>query len=143
MLPLGGVSEVASTSDQLGDGVDKDERYALNIQDVKMNEDEITTDYPLPSYYKYYQQETNEFVRTIKTNSATSIILGQQTRYKDSYISIKRLELLPMMRPCLDTDVTIFGSGLLAKDDGSSWISLDGSLDGSDKLICFFLAVFL
>ena len=44
-----------------------------------------------------------------------------------------------MMRPCLDTDVTIFVSGLLAKDDGSSWISLDGS----NKLICFFLAVFL
>ena len=33
-LKLGGVSEVASTSDQLGDGVDKNERYALNIQDA-------------------------------------------------------------------------------------------------------------
>lgn len=33
-LRLGGVSEVASTSDQLGDGVDKNERYALNIQNA-------------------------------------------------------------------------------------------------------------
>ena len=34
-LMLGGVSEVASTSGQLGDGADKDERYALNIQDAE------------------------------------------------------------------------------------------------------------
>ncbi|KAF3517285.1 hypothetical protein DY000_02059415 [Brassica cretica] len=31
-LRLGGVSEVSSTSDQLGDGVDKDERYALKYK---------------------------------------------------------------------------------------------------------------
>ncbi|KAF2584496.1 hypothetical protein F2Q70_00035540 [Brassica cretica] len=34
-LRLGGVSEVASTSSQLGDGADKDERYDLNIQDAE------------------------------------------------------------------------------------------------------------
>ncbi|WZZ26684.1 hypothetical protein YC2023_010085 [Brassica napus] len=34
-LRLGGVSEVTSTSSQLGDGADKDERYALNIQDAE------------------------------------------------------------------------------------------------------------
>ena len=73
-LRLGGVSKVASTSDQLGDGVNKDERYIINLQDeeymksieaprrkrsstsnrfnITVTEDEIATDYLLPKFYQ-------------------------------------------------------------------------------------------
>ncbi|KAJ4900746.1 DNA (cytosine-5)-methyltransferase 1 [Raphanus sativus] len=161
-LRLGGVSEVATTSDQLGHGVDWDERYAITIQDEEymksmqqprkkrsstsnlFNEDEIATDYPLPSYYNYSQQETDECALY---NAGYLVQLPRRIlhnwalyNYDLRFIS---LEFLPMMRPCLGTDVTIYGSGLLAEDDGSSWISLDGSDISTQSEDCKGMPIYL
>ncbi|WZZ74546.1 hypothetical protein YC2023_085916 [Brassica napus] len=50
------------------------------------------------------------------------------------------LELLPMMRP---TDETIFGAGLLAEDDGSSWFCLDGSDISTQSHDCKGIPIYL
>ncbi|KAL0387275.1 UNVERIFIED_CONTAM: DNA (cytosine-5)-methyltransferase 1B [Sesamum radiatum] len=63
---------------------------------IKINEDEIANDYPLPAYYKTSNEETMN-------------------------ARLVPLELLPL-KPCAEIDVTIFGSGIMTADDGSGYI---------------------
>ncbi|KAF2532550.1 hypothetical protein F2Q70_00032200 [Brassica cretica] len=58
----------------------------------------------------------------------------------NSETSLISLELLPMMRP---TDETIFGAGLLAEDDGSSWFCLDGSDISTQSHDCKGIPIYL
>ncbi|KAK4740996.1 hypothetical protein SAY87_024584 [Trapa incisa] len=103
---------------------------------IKINEDEIANDYPLPAYYKNDELETDEFI--IFDNELTMVdiddlpqnMLNGWSLY-DSDSRMISLELLPM-RPCEDIDVTIFGSGIMTADDGSGFfLDTDGEQSSS------------
>lgn len=103
---------------------------------IKINEDEIANDYPLPAYYKNDEQETDEFI--IFDNDLDMVDIDELPRSMlhdwslyDSDSRLISLELLPM-KPCDDIDVTIFGSGLMTADDGSGFfLDTDGSQSSS------------
>ncbi|GLT76699.1 hypothetical protein SLA2020_483440 [Shorea laevis] len=96
---------------------------------IKINEDEITIDYPLPSYYRSSIQETDEYVifdndmETSNPDDLPRSMLHNWSLYNSDSRLIS-LELLPM-KPCADIDVTIYGSGIMTSDDGSGFC-LDG-----------------
>ncbi|CBI27718.3 unnamed protein product, partial [Vitis vinifera] len=83
---------------------------------IKINEDEIANDYPLPAYYKTSNQETDEFlvfdsdIYMCDTDELPRSMLHNWSLYNSDSRLIS-LELLPM-KPCADIDVTIFGSGV-------------------------------
>ncbi|KAG7537210.1 C-5 cytosine methyltransferase [Arabidopsis suecica] len=163
VLRIDGVSEVAESeamiSDQLVDGADEDRRYAKVLQDeeyrksmqrsrkntssasasnkfyIKINEDEIASDYPLPSYYKNSKEETDELILYDASYEVYAEDLPRRMLHNWAlYNSDSRfisLELLPM-KHCDDIDVTIFGSGVVTDDDGS-WTSLDDPDSGSQS----------
>ncbi|KAG2308102.1 hypothetical protein Bca4012_082856 [Brassica carinata] len=150
VLRIDGVSEKAMTSDQ--QLVDEDERFARLVQDeeymksmqrprknsssasvsskgyIMTTEDEITDDYPLPDHYKNSQVETDElllyedYYYEVDIDDLPRKMLHNWALY-DIDSRLISLELLPM-KPCADIDVTIFGSGLMADDQGI-WIDLD------------------
>ncbi|AEE83379.1 (cytosine-5-)-methyltransferase [Arabidopsis thaliana] len=139
------------TSDHLVDGAeDEDVKYAKLIQEeeyrksmersrnkrssttsggssrfyIKISEDEIADDYPLPSYYKNTKEETDELVLfeagyEVDTRDLPCRTLHNWTLYNSDSRMIS-LEVLPM-RPCAEIDVTVFGSGVVAEDDGSGF----------------------
>ncbi|KAG7543101.1 C-5 cytosine methyltransferase [Arabidopsis thaliana x Arabidopsis arenosa] len=138
----------AVTSDQLmDDAEDEDVKYAKLIRDeeyrksldrarnmkssttsnnfyIKINEDEIDNDYPLPSYYKNTEKETDELVLfdhgyEVETRYLPWRTLHNWVLYKSdsSFISLE----LFLMQPCDDSDVTVFGSGVVAEDDGTGF----------------------
>ncbi|KAL1190939.1 DNA (cytosine-5)-methyltransferase 1 [Cardamine amara subsp. amara] len=152
-LRIDGVSQVAEgetlTTDQLDDGADKDGKYMKLLQDeeyrqsmqrprkksstasknvyIKIDEDEIANDYPLPSYYKTSKEETDELLLSdagyeVNPNDLPSRTLHNWALY-NSDLRLISLELLPM-KQCDNMDVTIFGSGVVTDDDGS-WFSID------------------
>ncbi|XP_057452069.1 DNA (cytosine-5)-methyltransferase 1-like [Lotus japonicus] len=92
---------------------------------IKINEDEIANDYPLPAYYKTSLQETDEFIvfdndyDIYDTEELPRSMLHNWTLY-NSDARLVSLELLPM-KPCSEIDVTIFGSGIMTSDDGSGF----------------------
>ncbi|KAK9287513.1 hypothetical protein L1049_015934 [Liquidambar formosana] len=92
---------------------------------IKINEDEIANDYPLPSYYKTPFQETEEYVifdgeiDTCSPDKLPRSMLHNWSLY-NSDLRLISLELLPM-KPCADIDVTIYGSGIMTADDGSGY----------------------
>ncbi|RDY07106.1 DNA (cytosine-5)-methyltransferase 1, partial [Mucuna pruriens] len=92
---------------------------------IKINEDEIANDYPLPAYYKTSLQETDEFIVFDNDYDMYDIedlprsMLHNWSLY-NSDARLVSLELLPM-KPCSDIDVTIFGSGIMTSDDGSGF----------------------
>ena len=92
---------------------------------IKINEDEIANDYPLPAYYKTSLQETDEFLVFDNDYDVYDIedlprsMLHNWSLY-NSDARLISLELLPM-KPCSDIDVTIFGSGIMTEDDGSGF----------------------
>ncbi|GAB2287655.1 hypothetical protein Dimus_022025 [Dionaea muscipula] len=101
---------------------------------IKINEDEIANDYPLPTYYKTSVEETDEYI--IFDNDMDICDVDQLPRSMlhnwSLYNSDSRLislELLPM-KPCADIDVTIYGSGNMTDDDGSGFC-LDGECNQS------------
>ncbi|GFY94673.1 DNA methyltransferase 2 [Actinidia rufa] len=89
---------------------------------IKINEDEIANDYPLPAYYETCHQETDEsviFYGDFNANNPDELprsMLHNWALY-NSDSRIISLELLPM-KPCADIDVTIYGSGVMTNDDG-------------------------
>ncbi|GAV80752.1 DNA_methylase domain-containing protein/BAH domain-containing protein/DNMT1-RFD domain-containing protein [Cephalotus follicularis] len=95
---------------------------------IKINEDEIADDYPLPAYYKNSKEETDELivfdsdVGMCDTDELPRSMLHNWSLYNSDSRLIS-LELLPM-KPCADIDVSIFGSGVMTVDDGSGF-SLD------------------
>ncbi|XP_038712503.1 DNA (cytosine-5)-methyltransferase 1B-like [Tripterygium wilfordii] len=90
---------------------------------IKINEDEIANDYPLPAYYTSSHEETDEFLifdlDTDDPDHLPKSMLDNWTLYNSDSRLIS-LELLPM-KPCADIDVTVFGSGLMMEDDGSGF----------------------
>ncbi|EOA12790.1 hypothetical protein CARUB_v10025739mg [Capsella rubella] len=161
VLRIDGVSEVAVTnaltSKQLVDGADDDRRYAKLLQDeeyrksmqrprknsssasasnkfyIKINENEIASDYPLPSYYKNTKEETDELMLSdalyeLDAEDLPQRMLHNWTLYNSDSRMIS-LELLPM-KHCDDTDVSIFGSGMVT-DDNLCWFSPDDPDSGS------------
>ncbi|XWS41226.1 hypothetical protein CRYUN_Cryun17cG0062700 [Craigia yunnanensis] len=92
---------------------------------IKINEDEIANDYPLPAYYTNSNEETDELVvfesdiDVCHPEELPRSMLHNWSFYNSDSRLIS-LELLPM-KPCADIDVTIFGSGVMAADDGSGF----------------------
>lgn len=91
---------------------------------IKINEDEIANDYPLPAYYKNSIEETDEFIVVdSEVDDLPTHMLHNWCLYNSDSRLIS-LELLPM-KPCPDIDVSIFGSGVMSEDDGSCGFDLD------------------
>lgn len=92
---------------------------------IKINEDEIANDYPLPAYYQTSNQETDEFLvfdsdfDICDPEDLPRSMLHNWALYNSDSRLIP-LELLPM-KPCADMDVTVFGSGVMTSDDGSGF----------------------
>ncbi|XXG86986.1 hypothetical protein AAC387_Pa11g1783 [Persea americana] len=92
---------------------------------VKINEDEIANDYPLPAYYKTSAQEMDEYLlfeddtNEYYPNELPRRMLHNWSLYNSDSRLIS-LELLPM-RPWTEVDVTVFGSGAMTEDDGSGF----------------------
>ncbi|CAL0328676.1 unnamed protein product [Lupinus luteus] len=103
---------------------------------IKIDEDEIANDYPLPVYYKTSLQETDEFIVFDNDYDVYDIedlprsMLHNWSLY-NSDARLISLELLPM-KSCSDIDVTIFGSGVMTADDGSGF-HLDTDADQSSS----------
>ncbi|XP_073138659.1 DNA (cytosine-5)-methyltransferase 1B-like isoform X4 [Henckelia pumila] len=96
---------------------------------IKINEDEIAHDYPLPAYYKACSEETDEYIIFDSGAGVYDIDDLPKNRLHNwalynSDARLVPLELLPM-KPCSEMDVAIFGSGLMTVDDGSGY-NLDG-----------------
>ncbi|KMT03309.1 hypothetical protein BVRB_8g198470 [Beta vulgaris subsp. vulgaris] len=105
---------------------------ASNKYYIKINEDEIAIDYPLPAYYKPNEEETDEYILFDNDMDVTdpdelprSMLHNWSLYNSDS--RLVSLELLPM-KPCDDIDVAIFGSGIVTDDDGSGFC-----LDADDQ----------
>uniref|UniRef100_A0A5B6YSJ6 DNA (cytosine-5)-methyltransferase n=1 Tax=Davidia involucrata TaxID=16924 RepID=A0A5B6YSJ6_DAVIN len=103
---------------------------------IKINEDEIANDYPLPAYYKIHDQETDEYIvfdsdiDMCYTDELPRSMLHNWSLY-NSDLRLISLELLPM-KPCAEIDVTIFGSGVMTADDGTGFcLDTDSSSSGS------------
>ncbi|GKC25486.1 DNA cytosine-5-methyltransferase, partial [Tanacetum coccineum] len=106
---------------------------------IQINEDEIANNYPLPTYYKTFAEETEEYVifndfETMDAEQLPRSMLHNWSLYNYDSRLIS-LELLPM-KPCADIDVTVFGSGVMTADDGSGLCSDDepGSTSGSSTV---------
>ncbi|VVB07151.1 unnamed protein product [Arabis nemorensis] len=173
-LRIGGVSEVAESKalacDQLVDGVDEDRRYAKLLQDeeyrksmqqprrnsssasasnkvyIKIDEDEIANDYPLPAYFKNSVDEADELLLyepVYEVDQLPRRMLHNWALYNSDTRFIS-LELLPM-KPCADIDINIYGSGVMTEDDGT-WIDIndsDSSTQGSQQQDLGGMAIFL
>jgi DNA (cytosine-5)-methyltransferase 1 len=109
---------------------------ASNTIYIKINEDEIANDYPLPVFYKHSDEETDEYVVVASDDvidhpdDLPRKMLHNWSLYNSDSRLIS-LELLPM-KPCEDIDVTIFGSGRMTEDDGSGFC-LDDDPDQSSS----------
>ncbi|KAA8536618.1 hypothetical protein F0562_029096 [Nyssa sinensis] len=111
---------------------------SLNKFYIKINEDEIANDYPLPAYYKTLIQETDEYVifdseiDIRDPNELPRSMLHNWTLY-NSDARLISLELLPM-KPCADIDVTIYASGIMTADDGGGFcLDTDSNLCSSSS----------
>ncbi|OVA11624.1 Bromo adjacent homology (BAH) domain [Macleaya cordata] len=91
---------------------------------IKINEDEIANDYPLPAYYNTAVQEMDEYllfdtdVSMCDPDYLPRNMLHNWSLYNSDSRLIS-LELLPMKSA--EADVTIFGSGTMTADDGSGF----------------------
>lgn len=102
---------------------------------IKINEDEIANDYPLPAYYKPCESETDEYVvfdsDIMWDVSELPLNMLHNWSLYNSDSRLVSLELLPM-KPCADIDVTIYGSGSMTNDDGSGFcLDSDPSMTSS------------
>ncbi|KAK1370728.1 DNA (Cytosine-5)-methyltransferase [Heracleum sosnowskyi] len=91
---------------------------------IRINEVEIDNDYLLPAYCESTIQETDEYINcdgSIDIHDPDELprpsMLHNWSLYNSDFRLIS-LELIPI-RPCPDINVTIFGSGVMADDDGS------------------------
>ncbi|XWS16658.1 hypothetical protein CRYUN_Cryun34aG0110000 [Craigia yunnanensis] len=92
---------------------------------IKINEDDIANDYPLPAFYESGIQETDEYfifnndMDTTNPEDLPHNMLHNWSLYNLDSRMIS-LELLPM-KSCADNDNTIYGSGIMTADDGSGF----------------------
>eukprot|EP01018_Ginkgo_biloba_P000890 Gb_34186 [translate_table: standard] len=150
--------------------VDEDEKLARLIQEekdweamkpsrksqgkkkfyIKINEDEIANDYPLPAFYKVIEDEMDEYVLFDNDSSvvAPEDLPRRMLHSWSLYNSDSRLvplELLPMLAGT-ETDAEIFGSGIMTEDDGSGYCLDDDSgrnrmsEDKEPEGICIYLS---
>ena len=106
---------------------------------IKINEDEIANDYPLPAFYKTTKDEMDEYVifdgdmDICDPDDLPRSMLHNWSLYNADSRLIS-LELLPM-KPCDDIDVTIYGSGIMTADDGSGFcLDADTSVSSSVQI---------
>lgn len=97
---------------------------------IKINEDEIANDYPLPAYYKSSVEEMDEYMffeddGLMYPADLPRAVLHNWSLY-NSDSRLVSLELLPI-RPGAEVDIAIFGSGIMMLDDGSGF-------DGENKV---------
>ncbi|KAH7279981.1 hypothetical protein KP509_37G046300 [Ceratopteris richardii] len=92
---------------------------------IKINEDEIANDYPPPAFYTAEDEEMDEYVLFDEDTAVTAPedlprrMLHDWALYNcDS--RLVSLELLPMLAGT-ETDIEIFGSGIMTEDDGSGY----------------------
>nr|GMC78622.1 DNA (cytosine-5)-methyltransferase 1B-like [Ipomoea batatas] len=108
-----------------------------NNYHVKISEDEIADDYPVPAYYKTEVQERDEY--TI-FDEDTCIFYPDQLPHSslhnwsvyNSERKMISLELLPM-KSCPGIDMTVYGSGTMTADDGSGFYLQDDNGPSSSK----------
>lgn len=149
-VKIGKSSTAAASSAPVAD---KDEKLARSIHEekdweaakpsrksqgkkfyIKINEDEIANDYPLPAFYKADEDEMDEYVLFDDYSSALAPedlprrMLHDWSLY-NSDSRLVSLELLPMLGST-ETDTEIFGSGIMTEDDGSGYCLYDGSAGG-------------
>lgn len=130
--------------------VKEDEKLARSIQDgndwkaakpsrksprkkvyIKINEDEIANDYPLPAFYKADEHEMDEYVLF---NDDSSVLAPEDLPHRmlndwslyNSDLRLVSLELLPMLGGT-ETDTEIFGSGIMIEDDDCGYCLDDDS----------------
>ncbi|EPS62932.1 cytosine-specific methyltransferase, partial [Genlisea aurea] len=93
---------------------------------VKINEDEIANDYPLPVFYEASVEEIDEYI-LFESGFEVQYVDDLPRSMLDNWVlynsdgRLVPLELLPL-KPCDDIDVTIFGSGIMTVDDGSGYM---------------------
>ncbi|XP_057863874.2 DNA (cytosine-5)-methyltransferase 1B [Cryptomeria japonica] len=91
---------------------------------VKINEDEIANDYPLPAFYKATEDEMDEYLFyddscILDPEDLPRRMLHDWSLY-NSDSRLVPLELLPMLGGT-ETDTAVFGSGVMTEDDGSGY----------------------
>ncbi|XP_052148425.1 DNA (cytosine-5)-methyltransferase 1A [Oryza glaberrima] len=88
---------------------------------IKICETEIANDYPLPAYYKPYNQEMDEYIFDsdigMYSDDVPVRILDNWALYNSDSRLIS-LELIPM-KAGAENDIVVFGSGFMREDDGS------------------------
>ncbi|KAJ7517728.1 hypothetical protein O6H91_21G038100 [Diphasiastrum complanatum] len=92
---------------------------------IKINEDEIANDYPLPAYYEAEEEETDEYI--LFDDDVSPLAPEDLPRRKlhdwalyNSESRLISLELLPMLAGA-EVDVDIYGSGIMTEDDGDDF----------------------
>ncbi|XP_068639669.1 DNA (cytosine-5)-methyltransferase 1B-like isoform X2 [Aristolochia californica] len=104
---------------------------------IKINEDEIANDYPLPAYYKSSAEEIDEYIffdddsHCLYPDELPRRMLHNWSLY-NSESRLISLELLPVC-PGAQVDVTIFGSGNMTEDNGSGFCIEGDSVQSSSS----------
>lgn len=90
---------------------------------IKISEDEIANDYPLPAFYKPITDEMDEYIfdsdDIFYAQDLPRRVLNNWALYNSDSRLIS-LELVPMT-PGTENDVMVFGSGFMKEDDGSGF----------------------
>ncbi|KAK6939353.1 DNA (cytosine-5)-methyltransferase 1, replication foci domain [Dillenia turbinata] len=104
---------------------------------IKINEDEIAGDYPLPAYYDSAEPEADEYILfdsdagTCHVDDLPRKSLHNWALY-NSDSRLVSLELLPM-RSCAETDLTIFASGMMTDDESNGYGDTDPTQSSSSN----------
>ncbi|KAK9098487.1 hypothetical protein Syun_025532 [Stephania yunnanensis] len=107
---------------------------------IKINENEIANDYPLPAYYKTTIEEMDEYivfesdVSTCSPDLLPRHVLHNWSLYNSDSRLIS-LELLPM-EACDEIDVTIFGSGVMTMEDNDGFCPGGNAIQSSSSASC-------
>ncbi|CAM6109925.1 unnamed protein product [Calypogeia fissa] len=145
----------SSGADSMSDSMNEDERLARQLQEeddrafsskparrapaskgkyyIKINETEIANDYPLPAYYTAEEEEMDEYILFDEyvvdyPEDLPHRKIHDWTLYNSDSRFVS-LELLPMLRGA-ETDMEIFGSGIITEDDGSGFCLDTESAEG-------------
>ncbi|XP_024535317.1 DNA (cytosine-5)-methyltransferase 1B [Selaginella moellendorffii] len=83
---------------------------------IKINEDELAVDYPFPEFYKPEEEETDEYLVMSGDDGELEHRMLYDWALYNSDMRFVSLELLPMVSGA-ETDVEVFGSGLVTEDN--------------------------
>lgn len=108
----------------------KNQRAASANDYIKISEDEIANDYPLPAYYKPSPDEIDEYlVHDMDDNVELPTNMLHYWSLYNVDLRLISLELLPMK--FTEADVTMFGSGAMTADNGGGFFSDDTGVSGA------------